>query len=43
VAKREASAVLSGSESEFSPKEVDCALRHMRARWQHSYGLVEVG
>jgi ATP-dependent DNA helicase RecG len=43
IAKREASAVLSGLESKISRPEIDCALRHMRARWQHTYGLVEVG
>jgi ATP-dependent DNA helicase RecG len=43
VAKREAAAVLDGPNSEISREEIDRALRHMRARWQRSYGLVEVG
>ena len=43
MAKREASAVLSGSQSDISRQDIDCALRHMRSRWQHTYGLVEVG
>jgi len=43
MAKREASGSLSGSKFEISQQEIDCALRHMRARWQHTYGLVEVG
>src|SRR6516225_1437755 len=43
AAKREASALLAGPSSEISHAEIDRALRHMRHRWQHSYGLVEVG
>ena len=43
IAKREAAAVLSGPNSEVSEEEIDRALRHMRSRWQRSYGLVEVG
>jgi len=43
MAKREAAAVLSGPNAEVSQVEIDRAIRHMRARWQHSYGLVEVG
>src|SRR6516164_4947597 len=43
AAKREASALLAGPSSEISQAEIDRALRHMRHRWQHSYGLVEVG
>lgn len=42
-AKREAAAVLSGPNAEISQAEIDRTLRHMRARWKHSYGLVEVG
>jgi ATP-dependent DNA helicase RecG len=43
AAKREAAAVLAGPNSEISSEEIDRALRHMRSRWQRSYGLVEVG
>jgi len=43
VAKREAAAVLAGPNSEISAEEISRALVHMRARWQHTYGLVEVG
>ncbi len=43
AAKREAAAVVAGPNSEISREEIDRALRHMRARWQYSYGLVEVG
>jgi ATP-dependent DNA helicase RecG len=43
LAKNEAAAVLSGPNSEISQTEIDRALRHMRTRWQKTYGLVEVG
>jgi ATP-dependent DNA helicase RecG len=43
LAKREAAAVLAGPNSEISQAEIDRALRHMRTRWQKTYGLVEVG
>ncbi len=43
AAKREAAFVISGPNAEVSKVEIDCALREMRARWSHSYGLVEVG
>jgi ATP-dependent DNA helicase RecG len=43
AAKREARAVLDGPNKEISRQEIDRALRHMRTRWQKSYGLVEVG
>jgi len=43
AAKREAAAVLAGPNAEISQTEIDRALRHMRERWQKSYGLVEVG
>jgi ATP-dependent DNA helicase RecG len=43
AAKREAAFVLSGPNSEISQEEITRALKAMRARWQHSYGLVEVG
>jgi ATP-dependent DNA helicase RecG len=42
AAKREAAAVLDGPNSEVSAEEISRALVQMRARWQHSYGLVEV-
>ncbi len=43
TAKREAAAVLDGPSDEISQQEINLALRHMRTRWQHTYGLVEVG
>jgi ATP-dependent DNA helicase RecG len=43
AAKREAAAVLAAPNSEISPEEISRALVEMRARWQHTYGLVEVG
>ncbi|MGH9515851.1 MAG: ATP-dependent DNA helicase RecG [Terriglobales bacterium] len=43
LAKKEAAAVLAGPNSEISQNELDRALRHMRTRWQKTYGLVEVG
>jgi ATP-dependent DNA helicase RecG len=42
AAKREAAAVLAGPNSEISSEEISRALVHMRALWQHTYGLVEV-
>jgi ATP-dependent DNA helicase RecG len=42
AAKREAAAVIAGPNAEISPEEISRALVHMRARWQHTYGLVEV-
>ncbi|HVO80886.1 MAG TPA: ATP-dependent DNA helicase RecG [Terriglobales bacterium] len=43
VAKREAAAVLAGPNTEISQQEINRALFAMRARWQRTYGLVEVG
>jgi ATP-dependent DNA helicase RecG len=43
VAKREAAAVLAGPNSEITSEEISRALVQMRTRWQHTYGLVEVG
>jgi ATP-dependent DNA helicase RecG len=43
AAKREAAAVMAGPNSEISQEEITRAVRHMRARWQRTYGLVEVG
>ena len=43
AAKREAAAVIAGPNAEISAEEIDRAVRHMRKRWQHTYGLVEVG
>jgi len=43
LAKREAAAVLAGPNAEIPKEEIDRALHHMRARWQKTYGLVEVG
>ena len=43
AAKREAAAVLAGPNAEISSEEISRALVNMRARWQHTYGLVEVG
>jgi ATP-dependent DNA helicase RecG len=43
AAKREAAAVLAGPNQEIPKADIDRALRHMRSRWQKTYGLVEVG
>jgi len=43
AAKHEAAAVIAGPNEEISAAEISRALVHMRARWQHTYGLVEVG
>jgi ATP-dependent DNA helicase RecG len=43
AAKREAAAVVSGTDPEIKPEEISRALVQMRTRWQHTYGLVEVG
>ncbi len=43
AAKLEAAGVLAGPNAEISQEEIDRALRHMRTRWQGTYGLVEVG
>jgi len=43
AAKREAASMLAGPNCEISQQEINRALRHMRTRWQHTYGLVEVG
>ena len=43
AARSEAQAVLAGPNAEISSEEISRALVQMRARWQHTYGLVEVG
>ena len=43
AAKREAAAVVAGPSAEISAPEISRALFAMRARWRHTYGLVEVG
>jgi len=43
AAKREAAAVIRGPNAEISEVEISRALVEMRSRWQHTYGLVEVG
>jgi ATP-dependent DNA helicase RecG len=43
AAKHEAAAVIAGPNDEISAADISRALVHMRARWQHTYGLVEVG
>jgi ATP-dependent DNA helicase RecG len=43
AAKREAAATIAGPNEEVSREEISRAIRHMRARWPKSYGLVEVG
>jgi len=43
AAKLEAATVLAGPNAEISKEEIDRAVRHMRTRWQGTYGLVEVG
>lgn len=42
LAKQEARAVLAGPNKDIIKQEIDTALRHMRTRWQKTYGLVEV-
>jgi ATP-dependent DNA helicase RecG len=42
TAKAEAAAVLAGPDAAISQEEINRAIRHMRARWQRTYGLVEV-
>jgi hypothetical protein len=34
---------VAGPNAEISGAEIERALRAMRSRWQHTYGLVEVG
>jgi ATP-dependent DNA helicase RecG len=43
LAKREAAAVMAGPNAEVTQVEISRALVAMRTRWQHAYGLVEVG
>src|SRR5580692_2475881 len=43
LAKREAAAVMAGPDSEVTQAEISRALVALRTRWQHTYGLVEVG
>jgi ATP-dependent DNA helicase RecG len=43
LAKREAAAVMAGPNSEVTQVEISRALVAMCTRWQHTYGLVEVG
>jgi ATP-dependent DNA helicase RecG len=43
AARQEAAAVLAGPNTEISSEEISRALVQMRARWQHTYGLAEVG
>src|SRR6266849_6172394 len=43
LAKREAAAVMAGPSSEVTQVEISRALVALRTRWQHTYGLVEVG
>ena len=42
-AKREAAAVVSGSDPAITKEEVSTVMEHLRAHWQRRYGLVEVG
>ena len=43
AAKHEAAFVMAGPNAEISSEEISRALVQMRARWKHTYGLVEVG
>jgi len=43
LAKREAAAVIAGPNNEITQVEISRALTALRTRWQHTYGLVEVG
>ena len=43
LAKREAAAVIAGPNTEISQVEISRAMVALRTKWQHPYGLVEVG
>jgi ATP-dependent DNA helicase RecG len=43
LAKREAAAVMAGPNAAVTQEEISRALVALRTRWQHTYGLVEVG
>jgi ATP-dependent DNA helicase RecG len=43
LAKREAATVMAGPNAEVTQVEISRALVALRTRWQHTYGLVEVG
>jgi ATP-dependent DNA helicase RecG len=43
LAKREAAAVMAGPNAEVTQVEISRALVALRTRWQHTYGLIEVG
>ncbi|MGA7929562.1 MAG: ATP-dependent DNA helicase RecG [Candidatus Sulfotelmatobacter sp.] len=43
LAKREAAAVMAGPNAAVTQVEISRALAALRTRWQHTYGLVEVG
>jgi ATP-dependent DNA helicase RecG len=43
LAKREAAAVIAGPNTEISQVEISRAMVALRTKWQHTYGLVEVG
>jgi ATP-dependent DNA helicase RecG len=43
LAKREAAAVMAGPNDEITAAEISRALAALRMKWQHTYGLVEVG
>jgi ATP-dependent DNA helicase RecG len=43
LAKREAATVMAGPNDEITAAEISRALVALRKKWQHTYGLVEVG
>jgi ATP-dependent DNA helicase RecG len=43
AAKREARALVAGPGEDLSQEDIHRAIRHMRSRWEKSYGLLEVG
>ncbi|MBZ5647831.1 MAG: ATP-dependent DNA helicase RecG [Acidobacteriia bacterium] len=43
LAKRDAAALVSGTDAQISPEDKARALSHLKAHWQRRYGLVEVG
>jgi ATP-dependent DNA helicase RecG len=43
LAKREAAVVMAGPNAAVTEVEISRALVAVRTRWQHTYGLVEVG
>ena len=43
LAKRDAEALVNGSDPQITPEDKALAMAHLKAHWQRRYGLVEVG